>query len=61
MGNKIKSGLWLLGTLVLFIGGLYGYTANIVSLVSENESVGMMIGRVIGIFAAPIGVLLGYF
>jgi hypothetical protein len=57
-----------LGTLtgiVLFLaiiaGSLYGYVSNIISLVSQNESMGMIIGRAIGIFFAPLGIVLGYF
>ena len=39
----------------------YGYIANIVQLVTQNEAVGLSIARAVGIFAAPLGIILGFF
>jgi len=61
MGNIISGILGILAALAIIVGFIYGYIANIVSLVTQNEATGMMIGRVIGIFVAPLGVVLGYF
>lgn len=46
--------------LAFFAAAIYGYIANIASLVSHVEPIGMSIGRAIGIFVAPLGVILGY-
>jgi hypothetical protein len=59
MGNVIGGLLYL----SIIIGGIYGWIMNIVQLV-QNDIVwtsGMSIGRIIGIFVAPLGAVLGYF
>jgi hypothetical protein len=58
--GTIIAGLLYIG---IIIGGIYGWVMNIVHLV-QNEVVwtsGMSIGRIIGIFVAPLGAVLGYF
>lgn len=40
---------------------LYGYIANIASLVAADAFSGMVVARAIGIFVAPLGIVLGYF
>lgn len=44
---------------------IYGYLANIVSLVTmivaDSPVTAMFIGRIVGIFVAPLGIVLGYF
>jgi hypothetical protein len=40
---------------------VYGYVANIISLMTVNESVVVSILRFVGIFFVPIGVFIGYF
>ena len=56
------SGIFGVAFILSFVAGVsYGYVNNIVSLVSDVESTGMMVGRIIGIFMAPIGIVLGYF
>ena len=61
--GKVISGLLIIAAFfAVLIGIVYGYIANIVSLATNQaESFGMIIGRVIGIFVAPVGILLGYF
>ena len=46
--------------LALFLASVYGYIANIVYLVSHNEAVGLSLARAVGIFLAPLGVILGF-
>ena len=59
MGYKATVFFLLFGFFVLVLG-LYGYTANIVSLVTLNEAVGLSIARAVGIFVAPLGAVLGF-
>lgn len=61
MKSILKSIAAVAAILSVVAGILYGYVANIISLVTQTEPVGMMVGRAIGIFLAPIGVMLGYF
>lgn len=59
MGQLIGGLLYL----SLICAGIYGWIMNIVTLV-QSEIVwtsGMSIGRIIGIFVAPLGAVLGYF
>lgn len=50
---------------LFIILAIYGYIANIVKLVIEATSGGaldlMLILRIIGVFAAPFGAILGFF
>lgn len=46
------------GLVILAI--MYGYIANIFYLVSHSEAVGLSIARAVGIFVAPLGVILGF-
>ena len=61
MGKVIGSVGVVLAFIAIIIASLYGYINNILSLVLDVETTGIMIGRVIGIFFAPLGVFLGYF
>jgi hypothetical protein len=59
MGTIIAGLLYI----TIIIGVIYGWVMNIVHLV-QNEVVwtsGMSVGRIIGIFVAPLGAVLGYF
>jgi hypothetical protein len=58
--NKIIPGM--IGTMIVFTL-LYGYIMNIVALVSTVDLplTGMFILRIVGIFVAPLGVVLGFF
>jgi hypothetical protein len=53
--------LGILPVLAIFGLGIYGYIANIISLVSANETLGFMIARGAGILIAPLGAILGFF
>lgn len=46
----------------LIIAIAYGWIANIVTIAHSNfsEITGMLVLRVVGIFVAPLGVVLGY-
>lgn len=48
---------------ILVLVSLYGYIANIVKLVmiAGGEITTMFVLRIVGIFAAPLGVILGFF
>ena len=59
MGYKATVFFVLLGFFVVVLG-LYGYIANIVSLVTHNEAMGLSIARAVGIFVAPLGAVLGF-
>lgn len=61
MGSIISGIIAVLAALAMIVAIIYGYVANVYSLVTQNEAFGMMIGRVVGIFVAPIGIVLGYF
>ena len=48
--------------LVIVIGSVYGYVMNIVKLVGllDGPITGWFVARCVGVFAAPLGVVLGY-
>lgn len=48
---------------ILVLVSIYGYVANIVKLVmiAGGEITTMFVLRIVGIFAAPLGVILGFF
>ncbi|CAB4132201.1 hypothetical protein UFOVP139_16 [uncultured Caudovirales phage] len=48
-----------IGSLVIFVGLIVCYLANIYKLIKSKEVTGMVLARVCGIFIFPIGVLLG--
>jgi hypothetical protein len=52
----------LLFYLALIIGIVYGWISNIVIIAGSNfsEITGLLVLRVVGIFVAPLGVVLGY-
>ncbi len=53
----------VLGTIALFIAVVYGYVCNIIAIVQtmNDPLAGIFIARCVGIFFAPLGVILGYF
>lgn len=54
MGNVIG--------LVIMLAALVGWVMNIVHLINDNTmAMGMVVARVVGIFVAPLGAVLGYF
>lgn len=60
-----QGGFTALEALVLFliVAGFGGWIANIVKFVGMlgGEVTAMFIARIVGIFAAPLGAVLGYF
>ena len=48
---------------VLAIGGSIGWVMNIIALIHTNFTplTGMVVARVIGVFVAPLGAILGFF
>lgn len=59
-----RTGDWvvLLFYLALIIAIIYGWIMNIVIIAGSNfsEITGILVLRVVGIFVAPLGVVLGY-
>jgi hypothetical protein len=60
---KIAAILAPLGIIVLWAAAILGYVLNIVKLIPllDGGFTTMFIGRVVGIFAAPLGSVLGFF
>lgn len=50
-------------TLIVYVAGIIGWVWNIIKIFhAVNDPItGVFILRVVGIFAAPLGVILGYF
>lgn len=46
--------------IAIFLGGVYGWIMNIVHLVNDPFNVGLSTVRIIGIFVAPLGAVLGF-
>lgn len=57
-GDLIALGVYL----TLIIGVAYGWIMNIVTIAHSNfnELTGLLVLRVVGIFIAPLGAVLGY-
>jgi hypothetical protein len=47
--------------MAVFIGGFAGYIINIIAIAHTTGFSGLLILRVIGVFVAPLGALLGLF
>ena len=47
--------------IVILIAGIIGWVMNIVSMIHMETITGMGIARLVGIFIAPLGAVLGYF
>lgn len=47
----------------IILASLYGWVMNIVSLIGSNFDplTGLVVARIVGIFVAPLGIVLGYF
>jgi len=60
--TKTVVGVGGLVGILLICGAIYGYVANIVSLVHHisDPNTAMLVLRAVGIFVAPLGVILGY-
>jgi len=63
MGYRRYSAFPALVLIVLFLFGVVGWGLNIYKIISSTDPIttGLMIVRIIGIFIAPLGGLLGYF
>lgn len=58
---KDSSAIFIAFIWLLVVGfGLFGWVMNIIKLVPMDGTTGMMILRAVGIFVAPLGVVLGY-
>jgi hypothetical protein len=59
----IGAALGAIVVLALIAGFIYGWVANIVSIVQaiDNPVTGMLVLRGVGVFVAPLGAVLGYF
>jgi hypothetical protein len=49
-----------IAVIALLLAAAFGWGWNIVKLVGMDGVSGLMVGRVIGIFVAPVGAILGY-
>lgn len=56
---KAVFGLFSLAAFLCLIA--YGWIHNIVMICHTDAFSGMLVARVIGVFAAPLGVVLGFF
>jgi hypothetical protein len=45
---------------IVWLAGLVGWILNIVEIISNFSVTGLMVMRVIGVFMAPLGAILGY-
>jgi len=53
-------GLLMFGGWGLVLGACVGWVLNLVAIAQVNDFSGMLVLRVIGIFVAPIGAVLGW-
>ena len=56
-GTTVVAGLV---ALVLIVLSFYGWVNNIVELVRATSVTGLVLLRAVGVFVAPIGVVMGY-
>ena len=51
-----------LAIVLIWLAGIVGWVMNIITIVGtpEFEFTGLLVGRVIGVFVAPLGAILGY-
>jgi hypothetical protein len=60
---KIGNYVGISAVIAIFCASLYGWIANLVKLwgmLDGNVTGGMMIGRAVGVFFAPLGAFMGY-
>lgn len=59
--NGFVTGVACLAAWALVIGALWGWVVNIIALAgNQGESVGLIALRIVGIFMAPLGSILGW-
>jgi hypothetical protein len=56
----MKSDLISFFVFCLGVLALFGWVANILALINDHMSAGMLIVRAAGIFIAPLGAILGF-
>ena len=51
-----------LAIVLIWLAAIVGWVMNIITIVGtpEFEFTGLLVGRVIGVFVAPLGAILGY-
>lgn len=62
--QTFKNTLWyiIVAWFLIFLACIYGYVANLVSLVVISSVLtGMGAARILGVIIPPLGVVLGYF
>ena len=59
--DKACSGAIAITALAVLVCSTYGYLNNVISLASKAEPTGLVVARAIGVFLAPLGIVLGYF
>lgn len=58
--RSVNDSVWWL-IIVVLLAFAYGWIMNIVQIIGMDEFSGFMVVRVIGVFMAPLGGILGYF
>jgi len=55
--------VWELSIGLFIVAAIGGWVANVVKLIGmiDGELTAMFIARIVGVFAAPLGAILGYF
>lgn len=63
MKSQLGNGYVILFGLLLAAAGLFGWVWNIVKIIGSccDPLTGMLVMRIIGVFVAPLGAVLGYF
>lgn len=67
MKSKIKASIPIVFSVLLYLSLtlflLIGWVLNIIAVINTTSNVfdGMFIARIVGIFVAPVGSILGYF
>lgn len=63
MKKKITFTVSEFGSILLILAFFGGYIANIIKLIGGDHAymTGLLVGRIIGVFVAPLGAVLGFF
>ena len=59
--ERACTGAIAITALAVLVCSTYGYLNNVISLASKAEPTGLVVARAIGVFLAPLGIVLGYF
>lgn len=62
MKKKINFSVSEFGAVLLVLAFFGGYISNIVKLIGDDYAymTGLLVGRIIGVFVAPLGAVLGF-